>query len=63
MASPWETYAISLTNTCHILACYGSNSTQAELMDIAMRSVLFVPFFFISLQSEILNFKNKLLTL
>ena len=63
MASPWETYAISLTNTCHILACYGSNSTQAGLMDIAMRSVLFVPFFVISLQSEISNFKNKLLTL
>ena len=63
MASPWETYAISLTNTCHILACYGSNSTQAELMDIAMRSVLFVPFFVISLQSEILNFKKQIINI
>ncbi len=63
MASTWETYAISLTNTCHILACYGSNSTQAELMDIAMRSVLLVPFFVISLQSEILNFKKQIINI
>ncbi len=44
MASPWETHAISLTNTCHILACYGSNSTQIGLKGIAMRSVLFVQY-------------------
>lgn len=59
----WHHLEKYLGNTCHILACYDSTSTQAELMDIAMRSVLLVPFLIVSLQSEILNFKNKLLTL